>query len=218
MPRRIATTLTTSVGSGMRRLAGHDAGLVETSRQPPQASEIRRNSASIQRRAAPMPRVSDTVSDSVWRVPKPASVRMSASMRSADTASISSWTRGSGAGGGGVSGASWKPLGDGADFLLGVEGRGLAEECDGEEVVRQDEGEDERWGRSVGVGSHGGDLMRRSPQPSNERQTGVTPERRTSHLAASPATSTVSATPTETAQSKAGESAVASKAVWSGGQ
>ena len=35
----------------------------------------------VERRAAPMPRVSEAMSDSVWRVPKPTSLRMRASMR-----------------------------------------------------------------------------------------------------------------------------------------
>ena len=73
-----------------------------TSRQPPQSREIRWNSSKIQRRAAPMPRVSDSVSDSVWRVPKPTRVRMSASIRAADGAVAMSCNCGTDAGGGAV--------------------------------------------------------------------------------------------------------------------
>jgi len=51
---------------------------------------MRSNSALIQRRAAPMPRVAERVSEKVLRVPKPASVRMSASTRSADAAATMS--------------------------------------------------------------------------------------------------------------------------------
>ena len=43
--------------------------------------EIFSNSDLIQRRAAPMPRVVDTVSEKVLRVPKLTSLRMSASRR-----------------------------------------------------------------------------------------------------------------------------------------
>ena len=73
----------------------------ETSRHPPHAAEIASNSALIQRRAAPIPRVSESVSDSVWRVPKPASRRMSASTRETETAATMSCSAES------VSGGSW---------------------------------------------------------------------------------------------------------------
>jgi hypothetical protein len=46
-----------------------------------------------------MPRVSDFVSDNVWRVPKPTSLRMSASMRAADGAVPMSYSSGWVAGG-----------------------------------------------------------------------------------------------------------------------
>jgi hypothetical protein len=78
----------------------------ETSRHPPQSAEIRSSSALIQRRAAPMPRVSESVSESVLRVPKPTSVRMSRSMRSGEASATISWMRGSAAGGTRVSCAS----------------------------------------------------------------------------------------------------------------
>src|SRR5690606_23599802 len=47
---------------------------------------MRSNSAWIQRRAAPMPRVSDSVSDRVWRVPNDTSLRRAASTLAADGA------------------------------------------------------------------------------------------------------------------------------------
>lgn len=91
VPRIIARTFTTSV-SRVKRLSAAVTMVdcVETSRHPPQASEMRLNSASVQRRAAPMPRVSDSVSDMVLRVPKLTSFRISASIRSAETASMMS--------------------------------------------------------------------------------------------------------------------------------
>ncbi len=73
---------------------------------PPHAAEIFLNSAKIQRRAAPMPRVVDIVSDIVCRVPNPTRVRMSRSIRSADEAATMSWMRGSSADGSGVDGAA----------------------------------------------------------------------------------------------------------------
>ena len=59
----------TSVGTGTRRPVNISEG-VSTVRQPPQSLEIAWKFAATQRRAAPMPRVSDLVSLSVWRVPK----------------------------------------------------------------------------------------------------------------------------------------------------
>src|SRR6201999_555732 len=51
-------------------IAGHHVRRRSTLRQPPQSFEISSKRDFTQRRAAPMPRVSDVVSDSVWRVPK----------------------------------------------------------------------------------------------------------------------------------------------------
>src|SRR4249919_1545272 len=65
-----------------------------TSRQPPHCAEMRSNSACTQRRAAPMPRVFDFVSDRVCRVPNATSVRTSASMRAADGARPMSYSSG----------------------------------------------------------------------------------------------------------------------------
>ena len=70
LPRLIATTSITSVGLGVRLPVNTCEG-VTTSMQPPQSFEIASKRDFTQRRAAPMPRVSDFVSDSVWRVPKP---------------------------------------------------------------------------------------------------------------------------------------------------
>ncbi len=67
---------------------------------PPHAAEIRSISALTQRRAAPMPRVPDSVSEKVLRVPKPTSVRMSRSMRAGDAPAMMSKMRSSTAGGG----------------------------------------------------------------------------------------------------------------------
>ena len=80
----------------MRRLPAESKTVrwVWTSRQSPQALEILRNSASIQRRAAPMPRVAETVSLSVWRVPKLTSVVTSARMRAGSGASAMAMRRG----------------------------------------------------------------------------------------------------------------------------
>src|SRR5436190_10050660 len=57
-----------------------------TFRRPPVALLHASSSALIQRRAAPMPWVSESVRESVWRVWKEASLRMRASMRAGWTA------------------------------------------------------------------------------------------------------------------------------------
>ena len=56
-----------AVGLGMRSPVIIWLG-VTISRQPEQSRLIRSKRLWVQRRAAPMPRVSDTVSDRVWRV------------------------------------------------------------------------------------------------------------------------------------------------------
>src|SRR2546423_285030 len=58
---------------GMRLLGGWSNSSKETCRRPPPAEEKRSNSDLIQLRAAPMPRVGEEASESVWRVPKEAS-------------------------------------------------------------------------------------------------------------------------------------------------
>ena len=73
LPRWIAITSTTSVACGTRAPLTICDG-VSTSRQLPQSLERLAKRAATQRRAAPIPRVSDRVSDKVWRVPKPTSV------------------------------------------------------------------------------------------------------------------------------------------------
>ena len=106
VPRWIAMTFTISVGSGMRGAGPTTPATRRTSRQPPQDAEIRRNSSSIQRVAAPMPRLGSVLLESVWRVPKETSVRTSRSIRSGETARTSSCSSGcsdGGAGGGEVS-------------------------------------------------------------------------------------------------------------------
>ncbi len=70
VPRWIASTSITSVGVGTRSPWTTWEG-VRMSRQPPQPRPISAKRAATQRRAAPMPRVSDFVSDKVCRVPKP---------------------------------------------------------------------------------------------------------------------------------------------------
>src|SRR5690606_29557624 len=57
-----------------------------TSRHPPHWAEMRWNSAKSQRRAAPIPREVESVSESVWRVPKSTSVRTSRSTLLAEAA------------------------------------------------------------------------------------------------------------------------------------
>src|SRR5882724_4885422 len=57
-----------------------------TASVPPAAWLQRSSSPLIHRRAAPMPRISDSVSDSVWRVSKPASVRIVRSIRAGEMA------------------------------------------------------------------------------------------------------------------------------------
>ncbi len=84
VPRWIASTSITSVGLGTRRPVTVSAG-VSTVRHPPQSLDMAANSAATQRRAAPMPRVGDLVSDRVWRVPKDTSLAMVACWRSAET-------------------------------------------------------------------------------------------------------------------------------------
>jgi len=88
-------TSTTFAGWGIRGVGPTMSLTYSTSRHPPQAAEMRSNSAFTQRRAAPMPRVWETVSERVWRVPKPTSRVMSARMRSAETAATMAWMRGS---------------------------------------------------------------------------------------------------------------------------
>ena len=84
---KIAITLTTSVGSGILRSPLITLDCVKTRRQSPHSREMVSKDALIHRRAAPMPLVSDSVSDKVWRVPNPANLRMSFSIRVADTCS-----------------------------------------------------------------------------------------------------------------------------------
>ena len=70
VPRWIATMSMTSVGCGRRSPVKVCAG-VTICRQPPQSLENVSKRDFTQRRAAPIPRVADFVSDSVLRVPKP---------------------------------------------------------------------------------------------------------------------------------------------------
>ena len=67
VPGNTARTFTTQVSTGIRDPGSPFTRVLwnETSRQPPHRSEIRSSSALIQRLAAPMPRVSLSVSDSV---------------------------------------------------------------------------------------------------------------------------------------------------------
>src|SRR5471032_1993070 len=80
-PGSVATTLTISVGVLMRADTGVTWLSYVTCKRPPACAPQRSSSALIQRRAAPMPSVSETVSDMVWRVLKLTSFEMIASMR-----------------------------------------------------------------------------------------------------------------------------------------
>ena len=93
----MATTLTISVGFDSRRPAGSTWLRICTCSAPPVSREQARSSRSIQRRAAPMPRVSDAVSEAVCRVPKSTSVRMRCSMRCAEISASTADTIGSSA-------------------------------------------------------------------------------------------------------------------------
>src|SRR4249919_1207631 len=73
VPRWMATTFMTSTPSFGVRLPVNTCDGVTISRQPPQSFEIASKRDFTQRRAAPMPRALDLVSDKVLRVPKPTS-------------------------------------------------------------------------------------------------------------------------------------------------
>ncbi|NUQ94566.1 MAG: hypothetical protein HOQ26_16840, partial [Gemmatimonadaceae bacterium] len=60
-------------------------GSNSTRRQPPQSAATRESSAWIHRRAAPAPRVAESVSLIVWRVPKETSVESVRRMRAGST-------------------------------------------------------------------------------------------------------------------------------------
>src|SRR5438067_10146302 len=81
VPGSVATTLTISTGLGTRRAGCWVKESNATCRRPPAARLHASSSDLIQRRAAPMPCVSESVRESVWRVWKEASLRMRASMR-----------------------------------------------------------------------------------------------------------------------------------------
>src|SRR5581483_10883095 len=87
-PRWIATTSITSTPFfGVRSPVNTFDG-VTTSRQPPQSLEISSNLDFTQRRAAPIPRAFDFVSDSVLRVPKPTSAASMSCNDFAETACV----------------------------------------------------------------------------------------------------------------------------------
>src|SRR5437868_14477878 len=81
VPGSVATTLTISTGAGTRRSGGWMNESKATCSRPPEGLAHASSSDLIQRRAAPMPCVSESVRDSVWRVWNEASLRMRASMR-----------------------------------------------------------------------------------------------------------------------------------------
>src|SRR5579859_5449994 len=81
VPGSVATTLTISTGFGTRRCGCWMKASNSTFKRPPAALLHASSSDLIQRRAAPMPCVSESVRDSVWRVWNEASLRMRASMR-----------------------------------------------------------------------------------------------------------------------------------------
>src|SRR5581483_8264656 len=80
IPGSVATTFTISTCSGTRRAGGWMKASSSTRNRPPAARLQASSSAFIQRRAAPMPTVSESVRESVWRVRKEASLRMRASI------------------------------------------------------------------------------------------------------------------------------------------
>jgi hypothetical protein len=75
LPGKVATTLTISVGREMRAETGATWLSNATCRRLPDCAPQRSSSLLIQRRAAPMPTLSDSVSDIVWRVSKLTSLR-----------------------------------------------------------------------------------------------------------------------------------------------
>ena len=86
LPRWIATTLTSRVGTGTRSPLTTGSGRT-ISRQPPQAAAVLRNSPSAHLRAAPIPRFGSVCEDSVCRVPKLTSFSTSARNRASEIAS-----------------------------------------------------------------------------------------------------------------------------------
>ena len=74
-PGSVATTLTISTGCGTRRAGCWMNESNATCRRPPAARLQTSSSDLIQRRAAPMPSVSESLRERVCRVPKDASVR-----------------------------------------------------------------------------------------------------------------------------------------------
>src|SRR5919197_156122 len=80
VPGNVATTLTISTGWGTRRAGCWMNESSSTRRRPPAARLQASSSDLIQRRAAPMPCVSESVRESVCRVWKETSLRMRASM------------------------------------------------------------------------------------------------------------------------------------------
>src|SRR5438132_13343677 len=81
VPGSVATTFTISTGFGTRRCGCWMKESNSTFRPPPAALLHASSSDLIQRRAAPMPCVSESVRESVWRVWKETSLRMRASIR-----------------------------------------------------------------------------------------------------------------------------------------
>jgi hypothetical protein len=100
VPRWMASTSITSVGLGMRVVPETICEGVSIIRQPPQSLEMAWNSDATQRRAAPIPRVGDLVSESVCLVPKPTSLVIVARCRSGETLPTSSFSRGCSVGAG----------------------------------------------------------------------------------------------------------------------
>src|SRR6266850_3638760 len=108
VPGSVATTLTISTGFGTRRAGGWMKESSSTFRRPPAARLQASSSDLIQRRAAPMPSLSESVRESVWRVWKEASLRMRASMLGARIALRIASTCGLRAGGWAAQGSAAK--------------------------------------------------------------------------------------------------------------
>ncbi len=95
-PASVATTFTMLVGFGMRGPELTMCSSNATFKRPPESRAQASSSALIQRRAAPMPRVSEAGSESELRVPKEASLRIRASILTGEISATMAAMRGFG--------------------------------------------------------------------------------------------------------------------------
>ncbi len=98
VPRWMASTSAMTVGWENRWPVKVCSG-VSIWRQPAQLLDSASNWAAIQRRAAPTPRVSEVVSEALWRVPKATNRVSVACSRSAETSAASAFSNGCSASG-----------------------------------------------------------------------------------------------------------------------